>query len=733
MRMEKMRKVICLGLSIVIVANGQKLISLACSETDTTLSENDYVVILEDNTVLPNEQHLQTNELTDATGKVASIRLTAEEAEELRVNPDILAVEEEIILKGMSNNELDLADDEVSTDTEEYLIGDLEQWNLRAINLTSAHENPVETVKIEILDSGISYTDDIEVAEYVNLIPGEEDLSLLYEDSDGHGTGIGGMIAAKDNGEGITGINPNAELYSVKALDVNLESPLSRIVEGIYWGIENDMDIINMSFGTPVDSAVLRQAIKDAEEAGILLIAAAGNNFGEPVQYPAAYPEVIAVGSTNAEGQLAEHTSVGEELELLAPGEQIITTGLYYGILEVEGTSIAAAQVTGVASLLMERNHEKSPNFIRQLLKSSSKSVITEENNNAGLIDYGYAMTIYDDFEESETISSSNENIIEDYSEEANTVITGLWSNSQNKDGHYNSTVWAANSVGGISSRNIKMLHTSATNMDYLDKRINALHGRGNYVINLSFLWELAMELEKNDDKIGAINTVYNRVSSRCNLNPNGKDYQILKELKEGIDPYILQWNMISGSESDKVSRKFKILGAAMHMVGDICAHRTMVPTNGFSNFDPNHILTSAKAAPTDATLKNWLKNALESDAKAQLRAHANLSLFQRAISSGCMEFRDIDRFLKTQTVNGETKTIKNYADDATFFNVRFTITKNACARLLRAGSLAESRRIMIPRTHFIKFNNLKGYFIKAGGSETIIDYWSSVSTNGFV
>lgn len=98
------------------------------------------------------------------------------------------------------------------------------------------------------------------------------------------------------------------------------------------------------------------------------------------------------------------------------------------------------------------------------------------------------------------------------------------------------------------------------------------------------------------------------------------------------------------------------------------------------------------------------------------------------------MEFRDIDKFVKTQlNGNGETKLVKNYADDATFFNVRFTITKNASTRLLKAQSLAESRRIMIPKTHFIKFNNLKGYFIKAGGSESAIAYWSKVSTNGFV
>lgn len=740
--MKKRKSLWCFGLALTMATHGNSIVSLAASQDETSLTDNAYVVIVEESNVLLNEELRGVEEIEETTGKVATLELTPEEAAELRDSPGILAVEENIMLRGLTENELSMEDvyGTVDESEDEELIGNLDQWNLRAINLVKDEEDQGEVIKVEVLDSGISYTDDIDVKEYINLIPGEEALSLLYEDSDGHGTAIGGMIAAKDNGEGITGINPNAEIYSVKALDANLESPLNRIVEGIYWGIENDMDIINMSFGTTICSEVLRQAVRDAAAAGILLIAASGNTPGGSVQYPADFPEVIAVGSTNAQGQIAEHTSMGEEVELLAPGEQVVTTGVFYGVLESKGTSIAAAQVTGIASLLMGKNREKTPEFIRELLKSTSKPIEMDGEYKAGLVDYGYALSLYDEFEgtgEPEVIY--NEAPIEDCSEEAEALISGLWSNKADRDGHYNATVWAANSVGGISSRNIELLYKAATNMDSNMKnkfgvRLNALHGRGNYVINLSFLWETAMELAKNDNKVQAINTVYSRVLNRCNLDPNGKDAAYLKELKEGLDPYILQWNMISGGESDKESRKFKILGAAMHMIGDICAHRAMVPVDGASSFNQDYILNSKMAEHTDAELKNWLKNALESDYKQKLKSHANWSLFKRAVATGCMEFRDIDKFVKTQlNGNGETKLVKNYADDATFFNVRFTITKNASTRLLKAQSLAESRRIMIPKTHFIKFNNLKGYFIKAGGSESAIDYWSKVSTNGFV
>lgn len=733
------KRIYCCILSIPLILNAGINVSAESLQESDSVAEDAYVVISEESNVMLSQELPETDELAGITGKVASIALTQQEVEELRNTPGVLAVEKETVLKGMSEVDfsIDTAEESEYINDEEYLedyntIDNLDQWNLRAINLIKNEASSEAPVKIEILDSGISYTDDIDVIEHVNLIPGEEDVSILYEDSTGHGTGIGGMIAAKDNGEGISGINPNVELYSVKALDENLESPLSRIVEGIYWGIENEMDIINMSFGTPVYSEVLRQAIVDAYDAGILLVAAAGNTPGAAVQYPAAFPEVVAVGSTNAEGQLADHTSFGAELELLAPGEQIVTTGLFYGVLETEGTSIAAAQVTGVASLLMERDREKSPEFIRQLLRKSAKNILIDEENTAGLIDHGYALDIYNEFEESYLITEEipvedNQNPIEDYSTAAEEVIVGLWSNSHDKDGHYNSTVWAANSVGGFSSRNILLMSTAATNIDKFSKEfgeyVEAFHGRGNYIMNLSFLWEVANELGKNDNKVAAINTVYNRVVSRCN--PTGRDAQILLQLKNSIDPYILQWNMVSGGESDKESRKFKVLGGAMHMIGDICAHRAMVPEDGAGNFNQADILSSTKAAPADSELKLWLKNGIQAEYNKKLKEHANWALFKKAIKTGCMEFRDIGKFVKDGG--------KNYADDATFYNVRFTITKNASTRLLKASTLADSRRIMIPRSHFIKFNNLKGYFIAAGGSESSFDYWSKISTNGFV
>ena len=117
----------------------------------------------------------------------------------------------------------------------------------------------------------------------------------------GHGTAIAGII---------NDIAPNAEIYSVRIMDAENKATLSRVVEGIYWCIENDIDIINMSFGTTVKSAVLEKAIQDANDAGILLISSAGNGDTQGVEYPAAYEEVIAVGAVNTSAQKTEEITV---------------------------------------------------------------------------------------------------------------------------------------------------------------------------------------------------------------------------------------------------------------------------------------------------------------------------------------------------------------------------------------------------------------------------------------
>lgn len=269
------------------------------------------------------------------------------------------------------------------------------EWNLQSIRVDTSDKKPntfQNRVKIAVLDSGIDYDNDIEITDSINLIPGEEEMSPLFTDDTGHGTGVAGIIAAQDNKEGITGINENVELYSARVLCDDV-APVSRVVQGIYWAIEKHVNIINISFSTSEDSQLLRKAIKDAYDAGILIIAAAGNNGR--IEYPAAYDEVMAVGSVDYEGNKSDASACGDELELVAPGEKVKCSALLGGTVTATGTSLSAPHVTGVASLLWEKDVSVSHKFIRSLLNESANRYGDKNEYGNGLVDYQYAMEIY--------------------------------------------------------------------------------------------------------------------------------------------------------------------------------------------------------------------------------------------------------------------------------------------------------------------------------------------------
>ncbi len=116
-------------------------------------------------------------------------------------------------------------------------------WNIVSVGseeggiLTIDEDAALDPVKVAILDSGVDYTEDIDVYMRKNFIPGEDGISVIYEDISGHGTSVAGIIAAKDNDEGITGINPYVQLYSARILDENKQAPASRVVAAIDWGL----------------------------------------------------------------------------------------------------------------------------------------------------------------------------------------------------------------------------------------------------------------------------------------------------------------------------------------------------------------------------------------------------------------------------------------------------------------------------------------------------------------
>jgi subtilisin family serine protease len=214
-------------------------------------------------------------------------------------------------------------------------------------------------VKVAVLDTGIDLTHPDLAA---NIKGGYNAISRRRSpnDDNGHGTHCAGTIAAIDNEIGVIGVAPQAYLYAVKVLDMYGYGWTSDLVESINWCVKNKMQVASMSLG--FDTSVmylksLHRAVKKAYSAGVVLVAASGNHdpyYPNPgVGQPATYPEVIAVSATDDSDNLASFSNYGPEVDLAAPGVDIVST--YIGGLYAigSGTSMACPHVSGTVALMI--------------------------------------------------------------------------------------------------------------------------------------------------------------------------------------------------------------------------------------------------------------------------------------------------------------------------------------------------------------------------------------------
>lgn len=718
--MLKLKKTIAAALSaVMLLSSGSQLLSVTADASTT-----DTYVIEARSYAVNSLQATYGGERVDGENLLTDVELTGSEARTLARKFSVLAVEKDIVLTGDTAEETDEA---------------LSQWNLDAIGVTAGGEQtePARRVKIAVIDSGISYTGDIFAEESINLTEDGNE-NPLFDDASGHGTAVAGMICAADDDIGITGINPNAALYSAKVLDSENKSPLSRILQGIYWAIENEVDIINMSFGTDVDSEILHNAVKAAHDAGILLIASSGNTAGGRVKYPAAYSEVIAVGATDPTGRLWADTSVGDELELLAPGEKILTSGFLGGTLGTSGTSIAAAQVTGVASLLMQRDATKSAEFIRALLSASAKKV-----GDFGLIDYAYASEIYNDFADRyeepdvQTESFANETEPTDYSDSAECVVEGMWWNG-NKKGHGE---LANEATSSLKKRTYyrNLINYSCTHTDsykYKKKKVSAFHGRGNFVANIRFLTRFAQDIRKGVDVETAISNAAkmfpNLIKKTAATNENGEaiyanvpgnSNYIYYYIKDEESKYAGNCRKTDGTVMIKMIEAIReiykqllsddpkscvlyndskigikrvylvFLGVILHMIGDTYAHRSIVPEYTVNDKSAE----DKKFNKSDFVVKNDDKDFVPS----KMRRHLNVlspflynqergrvdefrrwDFFCAAVKAQIVEFQSValfEKYEKTDPPHDYIYKYRIYDDDAKFCSERYNAAKQRC------------------------------------------------------
>lgn len=233
-----------------------------------------------------------------------------------------------------------------------------------------------EGIKVAVLDTGVDPKHPDLAPNIVKGINFTTSNPTDFVDRQGHGSHCAGIIAACDNMVGVVGVAPRAQLYIAKVLGDDGSGSIDAIIKGIDWAIEEQVDIISMSLGCPVDPGpAFHQAFKRAHDAGIIIVAASGNE-NTHVGWPAVYEETIAVGAVDQAFGKANFSNFGNELDVAAPGVDIYSTYKNGGYAKLSGTSMATPMVAGVIALvesLARKSGQKlSPDQIMQLIHDRS-------------------------------------------------------------------------------------------------------------------------------------------------------------------------------------------------------------------------------------------------------------------------------------------------------------------------------------------------------------------------
>nr|WP_204033461.1 S8 family serine peptidase [Micromonospora qiuiae] len=229
------------------------------------------------------------------------------------------------------------------------------QWHLDFLGISSAHAiSRGDGVVVAVVDTGVDPHPDLRsnLLSGANVIPGESGDGR--QDRDGHGTGMGGLIAAHGQtpDKGALGVAPEAKILPVRFKIDGPHGEAGGLAQSIGYATQNGARVISIS-STGAPGAEVQQAVQAAAQADIVLVAAAGNQPDDQhIGFPAAYPNVIAVGGINRDGRHADVSVIGQEIDIVAPAVEIYSTGINGGYRVGTGTSGAAAIVAGAAALI---------------------------------------------------------------------------------------------------------------------------------------------------------------------------------------------------------------------------------------------------------------------------------------------------------------------------------------------------------------------------------------------
>lgn len=291
-----------------------------------------------------------------------------------------------------------------SIQAQDPLSGD--QWYLADMSMNQVwteHGTGSSGVTVAVLDTGVDYTHpDLDG----RIIKGPDYIDQDFDPKDehGHGTHVAGIIAAGlNNSQGITGIAPQVRVMAIRVLNAKGSGSLFHIAKGIAYAANNGAKVINLSLGSSSAGSIMKTLANYlasyADRKGALIIAAAGN-AGGAIGFPAAASKFLAVGAVNEQKYLASFSNRGPEVDLVAPGVNIMSTfptydvtanesGLPHDYASLNGTSMATPIVSALAALVLSQDPYLTPGQLRERLESTATDLGSIGRDNlfgAGLI-----------------------------------------------------------------------------------------------------------------------------------------------------------------------------------------------------------------------------------------------------------------------------------------------------------------------------------------------------------
>lgn len=254
--------------------------------------------------------------------------------------------------------------------------------NLNQIGAYDAHNlTKGKSVKVGVIDTGIDYNHD----ELKQLFVDCKGYNFVNEyddplDDNGHGSHVAGIIGGLS-----TGVAPECTLYSLKVLNEYGAGSNISVLKAIDWSISNNLDVLNLSLGSPSSSELEKRVIKKALENGICIVAAAGNSGVNEYFFPASYDNVISVSAVDSDNNIADFSTYNDQISIAAPGVEIFSTYMNNSYQVFSGTSMASPHVAGVIALIKSLK-SFSPEELSESVFRTADSLHNSLHFGAGLV-----------------------------------------------------------------------------------------------------------------------------------------------------------------------------------------------------------------------------------------------------------------------------------------------------------------------------------------------------------